>query len=70
MSPRLEIFPERSIITSQPIRITLQNDESRSDKIFLNKLHRIQVELRNIDDNTLSAIEEVRRAFCIATGLY
>lgn len=67
--PSLEIFPERSIITSQPIRITLQNDESRSDKIFLNKLHRIQVELRNIDDNTLSAIEEVRRAFCIATGL-
>ena len=61
--PSLEIFPERSIITSQPIRITLQNDESRSDKIFLNKLHRIQVELRNIDDNTLSAIEEVRRAF-------
>lgn len=67
--PNLEIFPDRPIITAQPIRITLQNDESRSDKVFLNKLHRIETELRNIDDNTLSAIEEVRRTFCIAKGL-
>ncbi len=67
--PNLEIFPDRPIITTQPIRITLQNDESRSDKIFLNKLHRIQTELRNVDDSTLSAIEEVRRTFCSAKGL-
>ena len=67
--PNLDIFPDRPILTTQPIRITLQNDASRSDKVFLNKLHRIQTELRNVDDETLSSIEDVRRTFCIAKGL-
>jgi len=67
--PNLEIFPDRPIISTMPVRITLQNDESRSDKVFLHKLHRIKTELRNVDDSVLDAIEEVRRTFCIAKGL-
>lgn len=65
----LQIFPTERIVTAMPIRITLQNETTRADKMFLRKLHKIKTELREIDDEDRKDIVRVTKTFCIAKGL-
>lgn len=65
----LDLFPQERILTTMPIRITLQNDSTRGDRVFLSKLNKIKSELRDIDDEDIHHIEMVTRKFCIQKGL-
>ena len=65
----VEIFPRGRKSTLHPVRITEKQDSSRSDRIFIKKLHTLFTSLPNIDTETWSAIWEVSNAFTISRSL-
>lgn len=67
--PTLQLFPSEKVLTKVPMRITLQNDTTRADKIFVSKLHKIKSELRDLDAEDEHHIMMVTKTFCIKKGL-
>lgn len=65
----VEIFPRGRTTTLHPVRITEKKDSSRSDRIFIKKLHTLFTTLPNIDGETWAAIWEVSNAFSISRSL-
>lgn len=55
----LQIFPKERGRTLRPVRMTSKTDSSRSDRIFLKKLHTYMRELGNRDDETDEALWRV-----------
>lgn len=67
--PDLRLFPNQRRTTIRPMRITNERDSTRSDKIFLKKLHGLFKELTNLDYKTEAAIWEVSSAFAMNKSL-
>lgn len=67
--PDLEIFPKERIATLHPIRITEEKDSTRSDRIFLKKLHALSREFAHMDAQTWDALREVTNAFTLSRNL-
>lgn len=65
----VQLFPNVREITIRPVRITNEHDSSRSDRIFLKKLHSLFTNMRNIDNRTEAAIWEVSNAFVLSRQL-
>ena len=65
----LKLFNRLTEITRKPMRITTASDTTRSDKIFLNKIESVKVELRDYDDVLSKALETVRSEFCLQKSL-
>lgn len=51
------------------MRITSEKDSTRSDRIFLKKLHSLFVDLPNMDYTTWAALWEVSNAFTLSRSL-
>lgn len=67
--PQVKLFPSDRKPTIRPVRITNEHDSSRSDRIFLKKLHSLLTNMRNIDSQTENAIWEVSNAFVLSRQL-
>lgn len=65
----VEIFPRERTLTIRPVRITNECDSTRSDRIFLKKLHGLFENLPNMDYTTWSALWEVSNAFTLSRSL-
>lgn len=65
----LPIFPTERSRTIRPLRITNERDATRSDRVFLKKLHGLFKELTNLDSRTEAAIWEVSNAFVLNKSL-
>lgn len=63
------LFDKINSVTAHSVRVTLSSDTTRSDRIFLKKLHRIKTELRDVSPALLRDIESVRRDFCMQKHL-
>lgn len=59
----LQIFPTERKPTIYPIRITEESDSTRSDKIFLKKLHHLHKEIPTHDFEVEQAINVISDAF-------
>lgn len=67
--PDLVIFPKNRETTLKPRRITTEVDSTRSDRIFIKKLHSLFTSLPNMDNETWYAIWEVSNAFTLSRSL-
>lgn len=67
--PDVQLFPSERAITIRPMRITNEKDSTRSDRIFLKKLHSLFEGLPNMDYDTWAALWEVSNAFTISRSL-
>lgn len=67
--PTLEIFPKDRIRTLHPVRITMEKDSNRSDRIFLKKLYSLFKEFKYMDRQTWEALKEVTNAFKVSRNL-
>lgn len=65
----VQLFPTGRRITIRPMRITSEKDSTRSDRIFLKKLHSLFVDLPNMDYTTWAALWEVSNAFTLSRSL-
>lgn len=65
----VEIFPRERTLTIRPVRITNEKDSTRSDRIFLKKLHSLFNNLPTMDYTTWSALWEVSNAFTLSRSL-
>lgn len=63
------LFPKDRTITIRPVRITNEKDSTRSDRIFLKKLHGLFTDLPNMDYTTWAALWEVSNAFTLSRSL-
>lgn len=67
--PDLEIFPKERTLTLTPVRITEERDSTRSDRIFLKKLHSLLQGDIEWDETTYNAIIEVSNSFALSRSL-
>lgn len=67
--PDLQIFPKNRQIPIRPIKITEAQDATRSDRIFLKKLHSLISTLHNMDEQSEKAVWEVSNTFVMAKSL-
>ena len=65
----LEIFPKERTLTLTPVRITEEKDSTRSDRIFLKKLHSLLQGDIEWDETTYNAIIEVSNSFALSRSL-
>lgn len=65
----VQIFPRNREMTLKPQRITNEVDSTRSDRIFIKKLHSLFTSLPNMDNETWYAIWEVSNAFTLSRSL-
>lgn len=65
----LQIFPTERRVTLRPLRITKEKDSTRSDRIFLKKLHSLFGNLPNMDYTTWAALWQVSNAFSLSRSL-
>lgn len=65
----LILFPGERTLTMKPVRITIEKDSTRSDRIFLKKLHGLLESLPNMDNQTFRAIWEISDAFTLSRSL-
>ena len=65
----VQLFPRNREITMKPKRITNEMDSTRSDRIFIKKLHSLFTSLPNMDNETWYAIWEVSNAFTLSRSL-
>ena len=65
----VQLFPRNREITMKPKRITTEVDSTRSDRIFIKKLHSLFTSLPNMDNETWYAIWEVSNAFTLSRSL-
>lgn len=65
----VQLFPTERTLTMRPVRITFEKDSSRSDRIFIKKLHRMFKEIPMLDAETEKAIWQVSHAFVLGKSL-
>lgn len=63
------IFERMPTITTRPIRLTLRQDSTKSDKIFLRKLVNIEVEIPHPTEQFIDALRIVQCEFVFAKNL-
>lgn len=67
--PDVNLFPPERKTAIRPIKITEAQDASRSDRIFLKKLHSLLDDLRNMDNVSEKAVWEVSNTFVMAKSM-